>query len=183
MANKKIAIVGTIAGSIAIAAWGKHVFKGTPKYSLGQLQQAIKEQDAAAIEEYIDTEAIATQIVDVSLASAQQQAIQQNDIFGMLGNSLGLAEMIRPQMQTQVEKAIAIGIEELGEQDLQELKLASIERNDKTATATFDLSQPEDSKDMPWKSIGINLEQQNDRQWQIVGLSKESLEAVAEFIK
>ena len=182
MANKKIAIIGTVVGLIAIAAWGKHVFTGTPRYSLGQLQQAIKEQDATAIEEYVDTEAIATQIVDVSLASAQQQAIEQNDIFGMLGNSLGLVEMLRPQMQTQIEKAIERGLQELGEQDLQELKLTSIERNDKTATATFDLSK-QGNKDMPFKAIEINMKQQNDRQWQIVGLSKESLKEVAESIK
>ena len=183
MANKKIAIIGTIVGLIAIAAWGKHVFTGTPRYSLGQLQQAIKEQDTTAIEEYIDTEAIASQIVDVSLASAQQQAIEQNDIFGILGNSLGLVEMIRPQMQTQIEKAIAKGLGELDKQDLQELKLTSIERNEKTATATFDLSQQTGNEGIPFKSISINMKQQNDRQWQIVGLSKESLKEVAESIK
>ena len=183
MANKKIAIIGSIIGLLAIAAWGKHVFTGTPKYSLGQLQQAIKEQDATKIEEYVDTEAIASQIIDVSLISIQQQAIKENDIFGMLGNSFGLTEMIRPQMQAQMEKAIDGGLQELSENDLKEIKLTSIDRNDKSATATFDLSKQADDESMPLKSIEINLKQQNDRQWQIVGLSKGSLKEVAKYME
>ena len=183
MANKKIAIAAAIVGLVGTVAWGKHVWTGTPRYSLGQLQQAIEEKDADKIEEYLDTESIATQIVDVSLASAQQQAVEQNDIFGMLGGSLGLVEMIRPQMQSPIEGFIAEGLQAFSPQSLEDIKLDSIERNQESATVTFDLSQLPEEEGMPIKSIAMNLKQQSDRQWQITGFSKDSLQAVADFIE
>ena len=169
-------------GIIAIAVWGKHIFTGTPRYSLSQLQQAISEKDTSEIEKYLDTEAIATQIVDVSLASAQQQAVAKNDIFGILGNSLGLVEMMRPQMEAQIEKFISQGLEQIPETDSQKLKLESIERNDDDAVATFDLSELAGDENSPLKSISFKMEQQSDRQWQIRGFSKESLSEIAKFM-
>ena len=183
MSEKKIAIAGIIVGLIAASVWGKHIFTGTPRYSLGQLQQAISEQNTAEIKEYVDTEAVAAQIVDVTLASAQQQAIAENDIFGILGNSLGIVDMIRPQMQTQIENVISQGLQGMGKSDLKDLELTSIERNNENAIATFDLSKLADGEKMPFKSLEIQLEQQVDRKWEIKGLSKDSLKTVTEAIE
>ena len=182
MANKKIAIAVAILGMLGATAWGRYIFMGTPRYSMAQLQKAIEQQDAAEIEKYLDTEEIAAQIVDIGMASIQQQAIEQNDVYGLLGASMGVTQMFRPQLESQMEGLLTESLYEFPENDLQNLKLASIERNQGDATVTLDLSELSSEEDTSLASIAINLKQQPDRQWQITGLSKQSLKAVGKFL-
>ena len=140
-------------------------------------------QHTVTTAKYIDTEAIASQIIDASLAYVQQQAIAENDIFGILGSSLGLAEIIRPQMQAQMEQILDRGLQQIPDNNgMEDIKLISIDRNEQTATATFKISNSAD-EDFPLKSLTLTLEQQPNRQWQITGLSKESLKFLAEAME
>lgn len=199
MVNKnknKLAIGGLLLGSIVLGSWGWRVFTGTPRYSLGQLKTAISENEPNEIKKYFDTEAIATQMVDFTLESAEQQAVENNDIFGILGNSLGIAEMFRPQLQQGMEQMFNEALTEIDEQDLLDLKLTSIDRDESEAIATFEarkrafarrmfhslveLNPSSDAKDLPLSSISFMLEQQSDRQWKIIGLEEGTLKAVSE---
>lgn len=185
MGNKsknQLAIGGLLLGSIVLGIWGWYVFKGTPRYSLGQLKAAIDDNEPSEIKQYFDVEAIATQMVDFTLESAQQQAVENNDLFGILGNSLGIAEMFRPQLQQGMEQMFNQALTQISQDDLQDLKLTSIERNKSEAIATFELLPPSDSENSPLDSISLLLEQQPSRRWKIIGLGEGTLEAVSESI-
>ena len=208
MVNKsksKLAIVSLLLGSIALGIWGWRVFTGTPRYSLGQLKTAISRNEPNEIKKYFDVEAIASQMVDFTLNSAQQQAIENNDIFGILGNSLGLAEMFRPQLQQGMEQMFEEALTQISTDELQDLKLTSIKSNESEAIAkrtrrviaTFEarkrafarrmfhslveLEPSSDGEDF-LESISLLLEQQPDRRWKIIGLGEGTLEAVSESI-
>ena len=183
MVNKnknKLAIGGLLLGLIVLGSWGWRVFTGTPRYSLGQLKTAISENEPNEIKKYFDIEAIASQMVDFTLSSAQQQAVENNDLFGILGNSLGIAEMFRPQLQQGMEQMFNEALTEIDEQDLLDLKLTSIDRNESEAIATFELNPSSDAGDVPLSSVSLLLEQQPSRQWKIIGLEEGTLKAVSE---
>ena len=182
MVNKsknKLAIGGLLLGLIVLGSWGWRVFTGTPRYSLGQLKAAIDKNKPNEIKKYFDLEAIANQMVDFTLESAQQ-AVENKDIFGILGNSLGVAEMFRPQLQQGMEQMFNEALTQISEDELQDLRLTSIERNESEAFATFELSPSSDAEDLPLKSISLVLEQQPSRQWKIIGLEQGTLKAVSE---
>lgn len=199
MVNKnknKLAIGGLLLGSIVLGSWGWRIFTGTPRYSLGQLKTAISENEPNEIKKYFDIEAIASQMVDFTLSSAQQQAVENNDIFGVLGSSLGIAEMFRPQLQQGMEQMFEEALTQISTDELQDLKLTSIERNESEAIATFEarkrafarrmfhslveLNPSSDAEDLPLSSISFMLEQQPSRQWKIIGLEEGTLKAVSE---
>ena len=185
MVNKsknKLAIGCLLLGSTVIVSsiWGWRVFTGTPRYSLRQLKAVINKNEPNEIQKYVDVKAIASQMVDFSLQSVQQQALENNDVFGILGNSLGIGELLRPQLQQGMEQMLNQSLTQIPQRD-RELELTSIERNETQAIATFALS-PSSNKGSTLESVSLVLEQQPSRQWKIIGLGPGTLEAVSESI-
>lgn len=183
MVNKnknKLAVSCLLLGSILLGTWSWRVFTGTPRYSLGQLKVAIDKNEPSEIKKYFDVEAIANQMVDFTLESTQRQAVENNDIFGILGNSLGVAEMFRPQLQQRIEQMFEESLTQISEDDFLDVKLTSIERNESEAVATFELNPLSEAENLPLSSISLLLEQQPSKHWKIVGLEQGTLKAISE---
>ncbi len=167
------------------AAFGWQVFKGTPRYSLSQLQTAIQQGDREAIQEYIDSEAISTQIVDTAIETVQQRSgTITGNIFGQLGASIGrgIMETMRPIMEQQIEQSLNRALSNSSDLEAEKIKLVTIKRTvEGRAIATFDISQIPNSEKLEKQSISVLLKQQETRQWKIVGLSAETLEMFAKL--
>ena len=179
----KIAIF--LAGLGGCAAFGWHVFKGTPRYSLSQLKTAIQQSDREEIPEYIDSKTISAQIVDTALETIQQQTgAITGDIFGQLGASIGrgIIETMRPVMEQQIEQSINAALLKSSEIEAKKIKLITIQHiGEDKAIATFDISQIPNSKKLEKPFISVVLKQQETRQWKIVGLDTETLEMFAKL--
>ena len=188
MPNKNISfdkIAVFLAGLGGCVAFGWQVFKGTPRYSLSQLKTAIQASDRQAIQEYIDSEAISTQIVDTAIEIVQQQSGTISDnIFGQLGASIGREIMgtIRPIMEQQIEQYLDQAIFNSSDIKAETIKLVAItSMGEGKAMATFDISQIPNSEKLEQQYISVILEQQKTKRWRITGLSSETLEMFAKL--
>ena len=174
-----------VLGLGGCTALGWYVFRGTPRYSLRQLQTAIQNNDRALIQEYLDSEAISMQIVDTAIQTVQQQAnIIPGDLFGNFGASIGrgIVKRMRPIMEQQVEQYLDRAIANTSQFEGSEIKLVTVKRveSDK-AIATFDISQLPNSDKLETQLISVVLRQQESRRWKIVGLSKDTLAMFAQL--
>ncbi|MGL5836545.1 MAG: hypothetical protein ACRC1Z_25440 [Waterburya sp.] len=182
---QKLAIGSTLITLVALYTLGWHIFTGTPRYSLGQLQEAIEKNQIDEIEDYIDVQSLANQVIDTTFDSVYQSLPQQTssseDVLGQLSTSLGLGimESMRPMIQQQIETYFSEAIRQPSQAGLKQMKLTSINQaKDGTVIATFDISQVPNNQVIQLKSIGVVLEQQPTRQWKIMELDKETLKAV-----
>lgn len=180
---RNIALIFMALGGCGAFGW--YIFTGTPRYSLSQLKDAIQQSDRTSVQEYVDSEGIASQIVETAIETVGQQINSTpQDIFGRLGTSLGLGILgtIQPMLEQQIQGYIEATLSNPSDIPAENLKLVAIKHTGEgRAIATFDISQIPNSHKLEKQSISVLLEQQENRQWKIIGLSEETLAMFAKL--
>lgn len=142
---------------------------GRPEYSLWQFKKAYDTHDAATAQQYINIEALSTQIVDTVFTKAET-------VFGgLLGDGLGaamlpaakaklqdqIAAQITAELSDETAEPLFEPIKNITLQDVLKRKVVNCEPTDNTATCTLA------SADGP---IVLQMKQINHSTWQIVGI-------------
>ena len=195
----KIAIFLATLGICGGAGW--HWFSGTPRYSLMQLRNAVKDNNLEEIDNYVDRKAVSGQIVDIAVETAIAKAkAQSNDelwgtlkssledkdnFLGSLGATFGKG-LVKTTLRPVVEEAIKLSfqqmLEESSRQEDIDIELVSIKPlKDETATATFDISSISHSEQLASPLVSLVLRQQSNRRWKIIGLSEETADNLADL--
>lgn len=99
--------IGVLVVALIAAGLWWHSFTRTPRYSLGQLTNAVQKKDWDGVQKYVDVDAVVEQLMDVAMG----QVLEEDDSgFGAL--AAGLMESMKPVLAQQVRKALQESVEE-----------------------------------------------------------------------
>lgn len=188
--QQKLVLGGILIGLSGLYAFGWHTFKGTPRYSLGELQTAIENKETDEIEDFVDVESVSAQVVDATMKQAYELASQDTianyDILAQIGMSfgMGMLETMRPMMQQEIEDFLEEAIEQPALAGFDKLELTSIAKTkEDEAIATFSIPQASRNAEIPIDSIGLILNQQPTRRWQVTGVDERTLASFMNYVK
>ncbi|MTI87648.1 MAG: DUF2939 domain-containing protein [Balneolaceae bacterium] len=104
---------------VLVAGSGYWYWTSTPRYSINQIEQAVKTHDVTTFKKHVDIEGLTSRMIDDMLDEATRD-VSSDDPFEELGAAMGkgLVKLVKPMLVSQAEKQI-IRYVETGETDIE----------------------------------------------------------------
>jgi hypothetical protein len=188
--SNKIHFIAPVAAGIAVAAGITTVwFSGTPRYAAFQMGRAIETGNAQKALQYVDSDALASGVVEMAISVVKQKALTQiqtnQNNWETFGTALGVSlidnikEPLKNQLETQLTSEITKAASQKPSGVAFKLLTSDIKQEDSDSAAiAFQLPENYQGPLPLDEKMTLQLEKRNGR-WQLVGLDKPTLEMLA----